>query len=74
LDPTAQQLPIQALAGAGLTNISLWVDDQQIATFTTPPYLTWWLLNPGTHHFWAQALTSSGQTIRTDPVEIIVTK
>jgi len=74
LDPTAQQIPIEALASAGLTDISLWVDNHQTRRFDTPPYTTWWLLTEGTHRFWAEAVDANGQSIRSEVVEIVVTK
>ena len=74
LDPTAQQLPVQALAGPGLTDISIWVDGQQTVRFNSAPYVAWWPLAPGMHRFWAQGFNASGQVVRSETVEITVTK
>ena len=74
LDPSAQQIPVQALAGPGLTDISLWIDGQQATSFSAAPYTAWWQLAPGTHRFWAQGLNAAGQVVRSATVEITVTK
>jgi penicillin-binding protein 1C len=74
LELAAQQLPVEALAGAGLSDVSLWVDGGQLGAFDAPPYVTWWALSEGRHRFWAQARTASGQVLRSEVVEIVVTR
>lgn len=74
LEPAAQQLPVEALAGAGLTHVTLWVDGRQAGSFDSPPYVAWWALVEGTHTFWAQALDAGGQVVRSETVEIEVTQ
>ena len=74
LDPSAQQIPVQALAGPGLTQISLWIDGRQAASFSSGPYVTWWPLSPGVHRFWAQGLNAAGQVLRSSTVEITVSQ
>jgi penicillin-binding protein 1C len=75
LELSAQQIPVETLAGQGITNITLWVDGHQLGgSFTAPPYVSWWPLAEGTHHFWAQGQTAGGQTVRSATLEIVVTK
>ncbi|HEY3313609.1 MAG TPA: transglycosylase domain-containing protein [Anaerolineales bacterium] len=74
LIPSAQQLPVEALAGAGLNNVTLWVDGRNLGGFETPPYVAWWQLVEGPHTFWAQALDATGQVVRSDPVQVQVMK
>ncbi len=74
LERSAQQIPLEVLVGSGLSNVTLWVDGQQESRFTAGPFVSWWQLQTGTHRFWAQALSPSGQVIRSETVEIVVTK
>ncbi|MGB8213583.1 MAG: penicillin-binding protein 1C [Anaerolineales bacterium] len=69
-----QQLPIETAAGQGLTGISLWVDGRQLGDCASAPYLLWWQLSAGTHQFWAQGLSSDGQTVKSNVVQITVTQ
>jgi len=68
----AQQLLVEAVAGAGVTHITLWVDGKQLAAFETAPYQAWWPLAPGEHRFWAQANNEDGQIITSDIIHITV--
>jgi membrane peptidoglycan carboxypeptidase len=74
LERSTQQIPVEALIGPGVTNVTLWEDGQQTVSFRSPPYVTWWLLAQGSHRFWVQGLTADGKIIRSDTVEILVTK
>ena len=74
LELSAQQLPVEALVGEGYREISLWVDGVKYSEFSSPPYVCWWQLIPGTHRFQVQALDSSGQVVKSNVVEIVVTK
>ena len=73
INATAQQLAVEAAAGQGFTQISIWVDDKLLATFNGPPYKTWWPLTVGQHSFRVEGLAAStGETLRTPSVEITV--
>ena len=54
--------------------MTLWVDDWQIGSFSAEPYVTWWPLAPGAHRFWAEGVNASGQVVRSETVEITVTR
>jgi penicillin-binding protein 1C len=69
-----QQLPIEAAAGQGVTGITLWVDDRQLGSCASGPYLLWWQLSAGTHQFWAQGVSADGQTVKTNIIQISVTQ
>jgi penicillin-binding protein 1C len=73
-DISSQQIPIQALAGTGVTRVSLWADGVQIAAFDAPPFVVWWPLEEGTHRFWAQGLAADGSAVTSGVVEITVTR
>jgi hypothetical protein len=67
-----QQLPIEAAAGQGVTGISLLVDDRQLGSCTSGPYLLWWQFSAGIHQFWAQGISADGQTVKSNLVQITV--
>ena len=74
LELSAQQLPVEALVGEGYREVSLWVDGFEFSEFRSPPYVIWWQLIPGTHRFQVQALDTNGQVVKSNTVEIVVTK
>jgi len=61
-DPAAQQLLIEA-AGSGLAQVTLWVDEQPLATFSAAPYRAWWPLTPGEHRIRASGMTIHGEEV-----------
>ena len=69
-----QQLPIEAAAGQGVTSISLWVDDRQLGSCASAPYLLWWQLSAGTHQFWAQGVSADGEMVKSNLIHISVTQ
>jgi membrane carboxypeptidase/penicillin-binding protein PbpC len=74
LDIASQKIPIEALAGVGVTNVSLWIDGQQATAFTSAPYVFWWTFSEGKHTFQARGVDSSGQEVLSDSIEISVLK
>jgi penicillin-binding protein 1C len=71
-DPASQQLEIEVAAGAGISQITVWVDGNLLTTFSSPPYQAWWTLSAGKHQFWAQGVNSNGETVKSDVVTITV--
>jgi membrane carboxypeptidase/penicillin-binding protein PbpC len=71
---SAQQIPVEALAGMGVTHVTIWVDGQQLAAFDAAPYLLWWPLAEGTHEFQARGIQANGQVVTSENVQITVTK
>ncbi len=69
-----QQLPIETAPGQGVTGISLWVDNQQLGSCASVPYLLWWQLSVGTHQFWAQGVSADGQAVKSNVIQITVTQ
>jgi penicillin-binding protein 1C len=72
LDISSQQLEVQALAGQGLTAVTIYVDGNPLGTFTAPPYQAWWQLAAGEHRFWAEAVNADGETVRSEEIRIWV--
>ncbi len=69
-----QRIAVSAQAGDGiqLTTLTLWVDDQLIATFREPPYHVLWTLEPGMHTFTARGADRNGRELVSPPVTITV--
>jgi penicillin-binding protein 1C len=71
-DPSAQRLLIEAVAGAGIGQVTIWVDGTPLATLTASPYQAWWQLSAGEHRFWATGVTTNMETVTSDSVTITV--
>lgn len=67
----SQQVMIEVAAGNGISEISIWIDDQQLASFSSPPYRAWWSLEAGEHTIWARGIDSLGNFV--DSEEIVIT-
>ncbi|MFN8411816.1 MAG: penicillin-binding protein 1C [Anaerolineales bacterium] len=72
LDPSAQQISIEAISGQGFSDVTLWVDGRIISSFSIPPYQAWWKLSIGEHRFWAEGNDKSGNHIKTAEISITV--
>jgi hypothetical protein len=57
-----------------VTGVSLWVDGRQLGSPALAPYLLWWQLSAGTHQFWAQGVSAAGTPVKSNVVQITVTK
>lgn len=53
---SAQQLPIQATAEPGFSQVQLYADGRLLATLASPPFVIGWPISPGHHQFWAVAV------------------
>jgi hypothetical protein len=71
-DRSAQQLLVEAAAGQGISQVTLWVDGELLASFSAPPYQAWWPLAPGEHRFWAQGLSAEGESVTSEGVSVTV--
>jgi membrane carboxypeptidase/penicillin-binding protein len=59
-----QKLRFEAVTEANFSQITLWLDDEPLATLTEPPFETWWTLSPGHHTAWAEGHDSHGTQIQ----------
>jgi hypothetical protein len=48
------------------------VDGKVLATFSNPPYQTWWTLSAGNHQFWMEGVKNNGEIIKSDVAVITV--
>ena len=63
-----QKLPVQVVGGAGLAEITVWLDDTPLVTLAEPPYRIWWVLTPGIHTMWAEGVAEDGTTVTSEPI------
>jgi penicillin-binding protein 1C len=64
LDPAAQRIHIAAASQASFSQVTLWLDGQEIASFSgAPPYETWVELTPGEHQTWAEGQMEDGSQV-----------
>ncbi|CAG0973520.1 penicillin-binding protein 1C [Anaerolineales bacterium] len=74
LDLSAQQLALSTLTGTDFTQVTFFVDGSALETFSAPPAScqTWWTLSLGTHQFWAEGVTTNGETVKSNVVTVTV--
>jgi membrane carboxypeptidase/penicillin-binding protein PbpC len=72
LDLSAQQLAVSTLTAPGLSKVTFYVDGSAFATASVSPYQAWWTLSPGTHQFWAEGVTASGEKVKSNVAAITV--
>jgi membrane carboxypeptidase/penicillin-binding protein PbpC len=71
-DPSAQQILVEAVADAGISQITLWVDGVQLAVLAESPYQAFWQLSVGEHRFWATGHIANGESVTSEIVLITV--
>ena len=71
-DPSAQQIQVEVAVGAGISNVTIWLDGNLLTTLSSPPYQTWWTLSGGEHRFWVEGVSANGGIIKSAVVTITV--
>ena len=74
INAAAQQLSVEAAASQSFDKLILYADGTPLQEFSGPPYQAWWALSVGTHQFWAEGVTTGGETAKSDVVTITVEK
>jgi penicillin-binding protein 1C len=74
INPSAQQLLVEAVAGRDIVQVTFYIDGRIFAVLSNPPFQAWWPLAAGEHRFWAVGQKSDGSTVTTPPVTITVTR
>ncbi len=72
LNQSSQQLSVEAVAGQGFAKVTIYMDRDPLQAFEAAPYQTWWPLSAGAHRFWAEGITASGETVKSEEVRITV--
>ncbi len=73
LASNVQRIHLAAASQASLSQVTLWLDGQEIASFSgTPPYETWVELTPGEHQVWAEAQQEDGNRVESQRVTFMV--
>lgn len=72
LSETAQCIPVSAEATVGLREVTFWVDGMPLAIFSAPPYITYWTLESGQHHFSVSGISPTGALILSEEITITV--
>lgn len=63
MDAEYQRILLEAVGAGDLQAVRVWVDGALAASLNDAPYRTWWQLQPGEHHVWAEATLAGGRTI-----------
>jgi membrane carboxypeptidase/penicillin-binding protein len=72
LPAEAQQLPVEVVGTADLKDLTLWVDGEQIITFGSSPYKTWWPLVEGQHTMWVEGADGKGEMVKSEVLQFEV--
>jgi penicillin-binding protein 1C len=72
--PEAQRLMLEAAGESGLSQVSLWIDGDLLASFNNPPYRAWWTLSEGQHQAWVEGIDANGEQVASQPVTFTVQK
>jgi penicillin-binding protein 1C len=72
LDLSTQQLSLSTLTAPDLKQVTFFVDGFALTILSAPPYKTWWTLSPGSHRFWAEGVTTSGEKVKSKVVIVAV--
>jgi len=69
-----QRLLVEARAGgqAAFVRVTLYVDEQALASFDAAPYQTWWILEAGEHSIYAVGETAAGEAVESEAIAVIV--
>lgn len=67
-----QQIPLEAHVGASITQLSILVDGELVATFTAPPYRAFWPAERGIHQAEVVVEDRQGNQQQSAPVEFVV--
>ena len=72
LPAEAQQLPVEVVGTADLKDLTLWVDGEQVVTFGSSPYKTWWPLAEGKHTMWVEGADGNGEVVQSEVIQFEV--
>jgi membrane peptidoglycan carboxypeptidase len=72
INQSAQQLSVEAVAGQGFSQVTIFVDGKVLDTFLRPPYQAWWTLSAGQHRFWVEGTTANGGSVASERIIINV--
>jgi membrane carboxypeptidase/penicillin-binding protein PbpC len=69
-----QRLLVEARAGGQVifARVTLYVGEQELASFDAPPYRTWWVLEAGEHVIYAVGETARGEELTSESISVIV--
>ncbi len=69
---SAQQVMIAASADEEIYQVTFFMNGVAMQTLSAPPFEMWWQLAAGRHEIWAEGITSAGETIKSNVVNINV--
>jgi hypothetical protein len=68
----SQKLKITAVAGAGVRDVTIYLDGAPLARLDRPPFEVWWIIAVGKHEVYAEGVDSSGKRVTSEVVEFAV--
>jgi membrane peptidoglycan carboxypeptidase len=69
-----QRLLVEVRTGgqARFVRVTLYVDEEALASFEAPPYQAWWVLEVGEHVIYAVGETARGEQLTSESISVIV--
>jgi membrane carboxypeptidase/penicillin-binding protein PbpC len=62
-----QRIQLEAIVYVEVRKVTIYMDGEVLAILDSEPFQIWWVLSPGEHHVWVEAVTGTEQII-TSPV------
>ncbi len=63
-----QSLRLAAAGPGGVSLVRIFLDGSLLAELDEAPYETWWILQPGEHQAWAEAVLANGSIIASEKI------
>lgn len=67
-----QKIMLEAVAARNIRSVTFFVDGEKLATLDSQPFQVWWMLTPGDHRAWVEALTVDQQVIQSAVISFSV--
>jgi membrane carboxypeptidase/penicillin-binding protein PbpC len=68
----SQKLKITAVAGAGVREVTIYLDGAPLARLDGPPFEAWWIIAVGKHEVYAEGVDLNGKRVTSEVVEFAV--
>ena len=68
----AQRIQLSVVTPPETTTVTYWLDDEELLTVDSAPFMDWWQLTPGYHEMYATAILPSGETLESAVIPFVV--
>ncbi len=68
-----QRIKLEVLSDEDVRSVTIYMDGEVLAVLDSEPFQIWWVLSPGEHQIWVEAVTSDDRMIKS-PVTLLFCK